>query len=112
MMHLPNASRARVERSKVVDDLLNEDHPDGDSKALFFRQFGVHSDRWEQFAEALGNHAMQREVREKAESEYGTRYVIEGPLHPPDGRNPVVRTVWIVDSDASIPRLVTAYPIE
>jgi hypothetical protein len=46
------------------------------------------------------------------ESEYGMRYVIEGLLCTPDGRNPVVRTVWILDDEAKVPRLVTAYPID
>jgi hypothetical protein len=110
-MPLPNASRARVEQSKIREYLLDDDHPEGASKAFFFRQFGFRKGQWEQFAEALRNHAVQHEVQDKAASEYGTRYIIEGPLHTPDGRNPVVRTVWIVDDDATIPRLVTAYPI-
>lgn len=67
---------------------------------------------WKQFAEALRNHALEHEVRHRTESDYGTRYVIEGVLYTPDGRNPLVRTVWIVDDDATAPRLVTAYPIE
>jgi hypothetical protein len=37
---LPNASKARVDRSKVVDYLLAIDHPEGAGKAEFFTQFG------------------------------------------------------------------------
>ena len=39
-MRLPNASVAHVERSKILEYLLNEDHREGGSKAHFFRQFG------------------------------------------------------------------------
>jgi len=35
-MRLPNADRARVEQSKIVEYLLNREHPDGGSKARFF----------------------------------------------------------------------------
>ena len=109
-MRLPNASKAQVEPSKVFEYLLNEDHPSGSSKALFFRRFGFRRNRWRQFADALRNHALRHEVRDKAESDYGIRYVIEGPLRTPDGRNPMVRTVWIVEDESTIPRLVTVYP--
>jgi hypothetical protein len=111
-MRLPNASVAHVERSKILEYLLNEDHREGGSKAHFFRQFGFRRGRWKQFAEALRNHALEHEVRHRAESNYGTRYVIEGALQTPDGRTPLIRTVWIVDDEATVPRLVTAYPIE
>ena len=40
-MKLPNAQQARVDRSKVVDTLLSDSHPDGMSKSAFFRRFGV-----------------------------------------------------------------------
>ena len=109
-MRLPNASQACVERSKILAYLLNDDHPDGASKAFFFRKVGFRRGRWEQFAEALRNHALHHEVQHKTESDHGIRYVIEGPLQTPDGRNPVVRTIWIVEDEIALPRLVTAYP--
>ena len=31
------------------------------------------------------------------ESEYGTRYSVDGLLETPDSRNPYVRTVWIIE---------------
>jgi len=30
----------------------------------------------------------------------------------PDGRSPLVRAVWLVESGEDVPRLVTAYPLE
>jgi hypothetical protein len=29
-----------------------------------------------------------------------------------DGRNPLVRAVWFIETGEAIPRLVTAYPLE
>ncbi|MEW6638092.1 MAG: DUF6883 domain-containing protein [Actinomycetota bacterium] len=31
-------------------------------------------------------------------------------MRSPDGRDPVIRTVWLVEKGRSHPRLVTAYP--
>jgi len=39
------------------------------------------------------------------------KYIIEGPLRCPDGRSPLVRTVWFAEQDDEIPRLVTAIPV-
>jgi hypothetical protein len=33
-------------------------------------------------------------------------FEIEGPLQTPDGRNPVVTTVWMIDTGAASPRLI------
>jgi hypothetical protein len=44
------------------------------------------------------------------ESPHGTRYTVAGPLRAPDGRMPMVRTVWIVEP-GSPPRLITAHPL-
>ncbi|MBI2440445.1 MAG: hypothetical protein HYV35_03640 [Lentisphaerae bacterium] len=43
---LPNASRALVEREKIVNYLLCADHPDGGSKARFFQRFSFSVDDW------------------------------------------------------------------
>jgi hypothetical protein len=51
------------------------------------------------------------EVSISIESRYGTRYSVDGWLKTPDGRNPNVRTVWILGKRAKFPRLITAYPL-
>ena len=51
-------------------------------------------------------------VGDTVDSAYGTRYAVDGPLETPDGRNPLVRTVWIVDKGSARPRLITAHPLE
>lgn len=45
------------------------------------------------------------------ETPFGRRYFVEGPLTPPDGRDPLVRSVWLIETRADTPRLVTAYPL-
>ena len=111
-MKLPRAGRAVVETSKVVDYLLSARHPDGRSKAAFFRAFGFRAERWEMFARALRDHGVNGDVTGTATSDYGTKYSVDGVLWTPDGRKPQVRTVWIVETECAAPRFVTAHRIE
>ncbi len=110
-MMLPNAGEARVDREKVVEYLLSPSHPDGRSKAAFFVRFGFRVAEWKALAEALRETGISNPVTREVESAYGRRYTVDGPLRAPDGRSPMVRTVWIVEPETA-PRLVTAYPLE
>jgi hypothetical protein len=58
----------------------------------------------------LRTHGRDHAIVNVVESEFGTRYTVEGELITPDGRNPRVRTVWMVEKGSDIPRLITAYP--
>ena len=107
---LPNAERAIVPKRKIVAYLLSESHPDGRPKARFFGAFGFLPVRWRDLATALRRRAVDSPVIETASTAFGTRYLVEGILHTPDGRTPVVRTVWFVERGGGPPRLVTAYP--
>ena len=60
----------------------------------------------------LRRHAADYEVARTENSPFGARYVVEGIMATPDGRDPLVRTVWFVDTGAETPRFVTAYPLE
>jgi hypothetical protein len=109
---LPNAGEAIIERGKIVDYLLNSEHRLGASKARFFSGFGFSSERWEALADALRVHGQTNEVMEVRETGFGQRYAVDGKLDTPDGRRPMIRSVWQLDKDAIAPKLVTAYPLE
>lgn len=109
-MKLPNADKARVDKTKITEYLLSKSHPDGCSKASFFYQFGFTIKNWEIFAQSLHKHALENVVAKMVESEYGSRYSIEGNLETPDGRNPEVKSTWIIEKHSTIPRLITAHP--
>jgi len=109
-MQLPNADQAQVDASKVTDYLLSSAHPDGRSKAQFFTAFGFRVEDPETLRQTLRKHAASGTVTASVESRYGVRYIVEGTLETPDGRNPTVRTVWILTPESGVPRLITAYP--
>lgn len=110
-MNLPNAHEARVDQAKVVDYLLSPDHPDGRSKAAFFLGFGFDDAKWEALAAALRAHGANHEVTDTKASDHGALYCVDGRLTTPDGRNPLARTVWLIEKTSSAPRLITAYPL-
>jgi hypothetical protein len=109
---LPNAEKLIIEREKIVDYLLNPEHHIGSSKANFFGKFGFCVEKWEVLAEALRIHGQTNEVEKIYETGFGPRYLVEGKLKTPDGRNPHIRSVWQLDKDAVAPKLITAYPLE
>ncbi len=45
---------------------------------------------------------------------FGIRITIVGPLISPDGRNPIIKTGWFIDSNDknNIPRFITAVPLK
>ena len=110
-MRLPSAERAQVDSSKVTDYLLSSAHPDGRNKAQFFVAFGFRADEPEALRQALQRHGATQQVTGTVESRYGVRYIVEGTLETPDGRNPTIRTVWILTPESGAPRLITAYPV-
>lgn len=110
-MDIPFSDRLRVDRSKIVDYFLSESN--GRGKATFFLNFGFQVDNWEVLADSLKAQARSRSVVAAVDSKWGTRYSIDGPIDTPSGRQPrpQVRTVWIVESGSTDPRLITAHPV-
>ena len=107
---LPRASLAFVEAAKLTDYLLNPDHPVGGDKAAFLFRFGFRLDTWQILEAALLAHARDGHLIGERETVYGHHYTVEGRLLTPDGRNPVVRTAWMVALGEQRPRFVTAHP--
>ena len=101
-----------VPRGKIENYLLNSDHPLGSGKAKFFVHFGFHRENWENLAEALKNHAQLNPVAEAIEDADGITYVVEGKLQTPSGREPQLRSVWLLETGELAPRFITAYPLD
>lgn len=110
-MQLPHAETAVVSEAKIVDYLLNPQHPDGAGKAKFFLAAGFQVTRWQELADAIRELATHSPVTRQMDSIHGRKYIVEGPLQLPDGGRASIRTVWIADGRDPTPRLVTAYPI-
>lgn len=101
-----------VEREKIQKYLLCATHPSGMNKAAFFTRFGFSAQNWDALAAALRDHGSLHVIEGRLASEFGIKYVVAGRLATPDGRNPMIRTVWLcpVKNGRSY-RLITAYPV-
>lgn len=112
-MKLPFVENAIVAEAKITKYLLNTDETGrGQEKAAFFTRFGFSVAQWSVMREALLRHATTIEVASIRETPEGIHYVTEGVLESPDGRNPYIRAVWALDTDSTVPRLITAYPLK
>ena len=107
-MKLPNYAQAIIPQLKITGYLLSFAHRDGRGKAEFFAQFGFSADSWSELAAALRQHAADHEVTRVEETPFGVRYIIEGAIVAPEGRAPVIRSVWFIETEEQILRFVTA----
>ena len=79
--------------------------------AAFFSAFGFSANDWPEMTAALLQHACDNAVCATEETEFGVRYVIDGPMRAPDKTLLNVRSVWYVDAEGDAPRFVTAHPL-
>ena len=110
-MELPFKDSLRVDQSKITGYLLSE--AAGRGKATFFLRLGFRAESWEVLAEALKAQARAYPVASTVDSSYGRRYSVDGDISTPDNRQPraKVRTVWMLETGADSPRLITAHPV-
>lgn len=107
---LPNAKLATIDQGKITAYLLASSHPAGGAKAAFFARFGFAPASWQVLRDALLDHARRARVLTIGDTEFGTKYTLEGALSTPDGRKPLVRAIWFMGVGETVPRFVTAYP--
>ncbi len=110
-MPIPDANRAVASVEKVRDYLLNSEHPDGGSKAVWFRSLGYEQDDWRQLADDLLAIAMGCGEFDTETNRFGIKYKAQGWVGHNGYRPGHLMTVWIVEGDDP-PRLVTAFPAE
>ena len=93
-MKLPGDDALVVEEAKIVGYLLNPAHRYGASKSRFFTEFGFRAEEWQILADALREHGQRHEVGRTKQTVFEPRFEVDGELTTPDGRLPLVRTVW------------------
>ena len=109
-MFLPHGEECNVPDVKLIGYLLSETHPVGKAKAKLLRSLGFNENNVEALRNGLIRIACEGPIGETTVSEHGTKYVVSGVLHTPDGHVIELRTVWIVGADDFRPRFVTAFP--
>lgn len=108
MATIPNFERAVIDPQKLSGYLLNLSHPKGGAKAKFFLANGFPISTLEP---ALRAHTAGAEAI-VTDSAFGILYAVERLIDMPSGRSRHVRSVWEIRNGETVPRLVTAYPVE
>ncbi|WIG59079.1 MAG: hypothetical protein OJF49_001826 [Ktedonobacterales bacterium] len=106
-MLVPNAAQAVIGDAKITDYLLKNP-----GKAKFFHGYGFTQAQWQVLRDALLHHVVTHPYVKEIPLDDGVKYVVEGELPSPDGRNPQVRSVWMIDGGRSYPRLISAYALD
>lgn len=107
-----SAKDAVIPSEKVSRYILSRTHPDGRTKAQYLALLGYSETDGPRLETDLREQHLGREALPGKLSPYGQKYEILGPLTGPSGRSAWVRTVWIVRTGESSPRLVTLVPEE
>ncbi len=100
----------QIDESKITDYLLDESHPEGGSKALWFQSHGFSREKWQELSDSIRTLLEKPQGAVICESYFGQRTVIRGMIITPRGQRVRITTVWQIDRGALAPRLITAYP--
>lgn len=101
----------KIEQSKILDYILNNEHNIGRHKSKYFQSFGFTREEWKIFKQALIDHKQTARLADQdTESSHGEKRVYECNLTTPGGRNPCIRTVWMATETEGEWRFLTAYP--
>lgn len=98
-----------IDINKVTNYLLSVDSILGRHKARFFVSFGFDPKFPNVLISALKIHVTENRIVDVWQDEWGMHYDVRGPLVTPDGRNPTVRSCWLV-GEGEIARFITAFP--
>ena len=72
-MPIPKATEAVVEIEKIRDYLLNLDHPEGKSKAVWFESLGYTRSRWRQLANDISRIARSAQEYSVESTAFGVK---------------------------------------
>ncbi len=111
-MKLPNGEYAVVQRRKSSITCLTWNIATAQARHDFSRSSGSAPKRGRNWPLPCEKHGCQNEVSKTVETGFGPLFEVEGDLTAPDGRRPRVCSVWQLDQGETLPRLITAYPLE
>lgn len=95
---LPDCEKARIEDAKLYKYLLNTEHPEGKSKARFYKLVGYTIDKGEQLRVDLLTLACSGSVTNELPNRVGRKYVVVGTVNAPNGKSYKILSVWAAES--------------
>ncbi|MDR1292267.1 MAG: minor capsid protein [Clostridiales Family XIII bacterium] len=105
---LPNAVSASTTQEKLQGYLLNSNHPVGGNKARVIRSvLGYHYQNWDVLADKIYIAVQDASVVRIMKTRYGVKYETHLLIEGEKGKSLLMRTIWQIDNESDIPRLVT-----
>ena len=109
MAILPNVEKAVVPLEKLRGYSLDSTHPVGKHKArVFASALGMTKAEAPRLREMILQAVLTNEAVEIGTNEHGTRFVMDFQTLGAKGKV-TIRTAWIIDAGADIPRLTSCY---
>ena len=106
-MIVPNAEKAVVDIRKLRDYCLNPNHEVGKHKArVFASALGLTIRDAPLLQKALLDTVKSSEAEISRIDKYGRRYTVDFAFIHRE-KSAIIRSVWMIDADSDIPRLVT-----
>lgn len=108
-MRLPRGHLAIIDDRKLVEYVLNPEHPVGrHHAALFKRVLGIGPADFLLLKESLRRAAVEVNATAGRASLHGRKYEVRFPLAGPRG-SAMVLAVWLIEAGTDAPRLITCY---
>lgn len=109
-MSFPNRELAWIPLAKLTDYLLSAVHSVGKTKAQFFGIHGYSLTNTDILERDLLAVARTGTLVDSSVTPFGQKFIVDGQVVTPIGKNILIRTVWIIESGDDRPRFITAYP--
>ncbi|WP_019906040.1 DUF6883 domain-containing protein [Methylobacterium sp. 77] len=107
---LPSIRGLTISEDKVTRYLLNTDHPRGGPKARFLLRFGFDGHEPRVLQDSLADHLLLApDAWTVSNAQSDIKIVCEGPMTSPDGRHPMIRSVWMLENEFAA--FVTLVPL-
>lgn len=107
---LPNAGEAVIDPNKLTSYALNPQHPVGGDKARVFESaLGYNQSNADQLIGGVQQGVLTNPAVMGKVDQFGQRFTVDMPITGPNGNTVMVRTGWVLDPGATVPRLATAY---
>ena len=105
---LPNSITASINQNKIQDYLLNSNHSLGKHKARVINSIlGYHYQNWNLLSDKIFDTLQTAEVSRIEKSKFGVKYEIPMCITGEKGRSMILKTIWQIDNNSNIPRLIT-----
>ena len=108
-MKLPNPDKAIIDDGKLAGYCLNPKHTDGQDKARVFKSaLGLTINDADELKKALLFAVKTYHAIPDKKNAYGQKYIIDFPLTR-GNQTATIHSVWMVDNQQEVPRLITCY---